>query len=320
MNTTTFTEAAKMIEQTFPERFAQCYPRRIIPPYGYGNPRHYAADLCALTVAPLQQGAEGFYGGMHLCAQRLIELKTPTYFLHPDFFKAVAETDLDKDFSMSDLEWPAEAMVFALPLKESREYFGVEIPWIGVARIPSGRYRGPLASFETNFKDARFVIHFPVFGSSLPEDFGGMWPIDGKLMELIQSMPFVDDAYLELHGKPGHPSMTEEQNKRVNAMAMSLGVKIILAMIAEPEHIEYGTCIRKEKPNPRPCKALDALWSPNFIGRRFAEKHQIRAEVKAGAHSSPRTHFRRGHFRRIVCGVGRAMRVVKWIKATWVNL
>src|SRR5437870_695313 len=133
-----FKEASEEIARRFPERFALCYPRRIIPPEGYSNPRMYGAELAALTIAPLQEADAGFLGGMNLCAQLLIDHKVPTYFIDKAFFKAVAETDVPDDFDLSDLKWPVDAMLFCLPVKESKELFGIAIPWIGVAKTPTG--------------------------------------------------------------------------------------------------------------------------------------------------------------------------------------
>lgn len=314
-----FRQAAKLIEERFPERFAMCYPRRIVPPQGYGNPRLYAAEVTALTIMPLQQSDNGFLGGMNICAQILVENKVPTYFIHPDFFKAVAATDVPEDFDLSDLRWPADAMLFCLPLKESKEVFGIELPWIGVARTPTGDYQGLLADYKVAFKVPRFCIHFPVFGPGMPEDFGGMWPIDGKLVGLINSMPFLDNTYVLQNGAPGHKALTEEENKAINSRAMRMAVSLMLAMVAAPEHIEMGQCIRVAKPHPRPEKALDALWAPNIIGRCYAAP----SESKGGTHASPRTHLRRGHFRREVgwreLPAGVQPKLI-WIRPTWINL
>lgn len=314
---TIFAEAAKTIEANLPGRFKRCYPRRIIPPPGYGNPRLYSASLAALTIAPLQQGDKGFLGGMNLCAQLLVEHKVPTYFIHPDFFKAVAATDVPDDFDFSELKWPAEAMVFCLPIKESKEVFGTEVPWIGVARTPVGLYQGPLADYRINFDVARFAIHFPVFSDGLPEDFGGLWPLDGKLGGLINSVPFEDRTWRSKYGGI-HSTLTDEQNRSINNRAMKMAVSLMLAMVAEPEYIEPGEIVRKAKASPRPEKALDELWSPNMIGRHYRKKH----EWQGGAHSSPRAHLRRGHYRRQWYGnkvEGRKDKVI-WIHPTWVNL
>lgn len=45
------------------------------------------------------------------------------------------------------------------------------------------------------------------------------------------------------------------------------------------------------------------VWSPNWIGKEYLPTKQIQAAgARNGNHASPRQHWRRGHFRRIVVG------------------
>lgn len=45
------------------------------------------------------------------------------------------------------------------------------------------------------------------------------------------------------------------------------------------------------------------VWSPNWIGKEYSAVKQIQATgARSGNHASPRQHWRRGHFRRIVVG------------------
>ena len=331
-----FQEAAKLIETQFPNEFAKAYPKQIIPPsQDYANPRYYAADVICCAMQRLHSSMPGFIGGMNICCQKLIDHESPTYFVHPAFLRAIAATDLEDDFEFSGLKWPMEAMLFVLPLSVSEELFGkgVMVPWLAVARAPEGEYKPSFGNYTTNFAESRLTIHFPVFDGTrpLPEDYGGMWPLSGKLVQLLKTVPFLDATCTPVQGQDG--ALLEERNQAIYEKGVKLAVSLLLGIVARPEYITLGKCVRQAKPNPRPHKAITALWEANIVGKGYVEKresfhHATQAEHDAAVQAlgtSKRTHRRRGHFRNQVIGstsipLEQRPRKLIWIEPMWINL
>ncbi|MGI8542211.1 MAG: hypothetical protein ACR2MD_01880 [Aridibacter sp.] len=81
---------------------------------------------------------------------------------------------------------------------------------------------------------------------------------------------------------------------------------ILFAMQCKPELIERGERISINQ------KIKTQIWSPNVIGRKYQTKTDPN-ELK-GTHSSPQTHWRRGHFRRQAFG-----RELSKIKTIWIE-
>ena len=293
----------KEIEQKLAPFLKSTYPRRILPPsHEYGNPRLYATSLASIAYLSTTgyNARNHVVGGVDLCVKQLIKYKVPTFFVHPELLKAVANTDISGDFYFNQLKWPFEAMVFCLPYKMSVEIFGLPVPWLSIARIPKGVYNlGPLTDAEITKDEIGF--HYPVFANRhFPTDFGGIYPMDRTLSELINTRPFFTDDFAEsIVGKDG---LSPEEDKRISDKALKLTVLLVLAMISRPEHIEMGQIVRKCKVNDKnPAKNQDELWSANVIGRGYVLKTD--GKTREGCIGATlRSHFRRGHYRRQVFG------------------
>lgn len=301
-----FIQFADQIASGFPKEYALAYPRRIITPSNnYENPKHYAASLAAI----LHLGKTNYntrnavVAGIDFCAQALVQHQVPTFFIHPEFLRAVVATDLAPDFEFRHLKWPFDAMLFVLPLDVMNELFPVPVPWLAISRIPAGEH--PIGThYRVNFNEDRVAFHYPVFADkTLPSDFGGQYPVSGKVKEYMESKPFLDDTFISgLREDSGLENLTPEQDNAVAVRATTLSVMITLAMIARPEYVEMGPQIRKAKIIPnRPQKSYDALWSPNMVGAKYARKYE--SERKEGGSSVTRRFWkRRGHMRNQIYG------------------
>jgi hypothetical protein len=90
--------------------------------------------------------------------------------------------------------------------------------------------------------------------------------------------------------------------------ATRLVVNALLATTARPESIIQGSRLCEGKGNHR------ELWSPNYIGKMY----QSRSEPASGTHASPRSHWRRGHFRNQPYGTGLASHKIIWIEPVFI--
>ncbi len=301
-----FINLSKEVESRYPSLFKQSYPRRIIPPsHEYGNPRLYAGSLASIAILShtSYNARNHVVGGVDLCAKELIKNKVPTFFIHPELLKAIANTDIAGDFCLNQLKWPLDAMTFCLPYKLSQEIFGVPVPWLSVARLNAGNYQ-MTPSHSVKFDEDRIAFHYPVFARpDCPTDFGGCWPISEPVQKLFDGKPFIDEYAMSIVGED---NLSVEQDKAISERGMKLTILIILAMISRPEYVEMGGILRKGKTNEKnPSKNQDELWSGNVIGRGYAlKKESQEGHAHAGAVTgiASRTHMRRGHFRNHACG------------------
>lgn len=94
--------------------------------------------------------------------------------------------------------------------------------------------------------------------------------------------------------------------------AFHMAINILLAKSARPSLYSQGMTVRT-----RGKKVFRELWTPNFIGKGYKVKED--KETK-GTHSSPRIHWRRGHFRNQHFGTKNAEQKIIWIEPTLVGV
>lgn len=83
----------------------------------------------------------------------------------------------------------------------------------------------------------------------------------------------------------------------------------IYAMSARPEYVEQGERVGHKK------KSQSEIWTPNIIGRKYA----VKSHTFADRQGNTRLHWRRGHFRQQVFGIGRTQRKTIWIEPMMVG-
>lgn len=111
----------------------------------------------------------------------------------------------------------------------------------------------------------------------------------------------------------GDPQDKEEGAACANVVA-GWALKLLIVMNAEPalNEVEIVTGHRKPKKDKRPMTFLDPRW----LGRKIVNGVPVHSQ---GHHSSPHTHWRRGHMARRRCGKGRTETRVVYIKPVLVN-
>jgi hypothetical protein len=115
-------------------------------------------------------------------------------------------------------------------------------------------------------------------------------------------------------GKDSGDSQAErEESDRVLAVLLN---SLIYSQLSEPSKLHpvslgYGKTLHNTKPRKsRPQK-------PIIIGENY---ESLISEDRGGRNASPKTHWRRGHWRRSPVGQGRTARVWRLIKPSLVNL
>jgi hypothetical protein len=118
-------------------------PKRISPPGGYHTPKVVAATMSAfysnvgleqtLGIPMLQTEVTA-----HAILYEVIRYKVSIYYVADAFIRAVAATDLPRDFALHDLHWPMPGMVLGFPIKFMLEYLGRDVCYVYAADLKEG--------------------------------------------------------------------------------------------------------------------------------------------------------------------------------------
>jgi hypothetical protein len=215
----------------------------------------------------------------------------PIYFIEPDLLEACLQTNPPTDIDVSDLKLPHPGFIMMLPrgkFKEANE----DIPYIAVAR------------YEPDFFRRKHSIHGTTIDVTIEGDFDKldepeftvattregtfhtttMRTIASKIPELLKE----DHIDIKWRTTDTDEVIAIANRTRILHVALNL----ILAMEARPTLIERGRKITQHKRDRK-----QEIWHPNIIGSKYQFKH-VTGGVEKGSHSSPRFHWRRGHFRR----------------------
>ncbi len=91
---------------------------------------------------------------------------------------------------------------------------------------------------------------------------------------------------------------------------------MLLFLQIHPEVLET-LIVPKSSASHHPRRKTYTKLSPRWI-RNFSPTITTK-RVSTGSHASPKTHFRRGHLKRVAIGQGRKERKWVWIQPTLVN-
>lgn len=304
---------AEEYQARYPLAFKAAYPRNIVVPKGYMDPRLIAPTMIRSLQLVQQLGFSelahktGFGVSVSLMANRV-----PTYFVADEFAQAVANTDIPKDFKFAELKWPLPAMVFVLSDNFRRAYFGNEgAPFLTVVNGKTGEYprdfqRWPKMDIPVaTVKWLRdwILMDYTYFGSPSPITYNSAFPMtDG--IEVFKSAPWEDATVFEGTVRTLPPELFKgelegDEEQEFVQKAQQLAVKLLLAVAAMPAHREEGKVTRHAVVTQQGKTKLPELVSANMIGRNYKipRKCTIVSSGEGGrAPSKPRFSYRRGHF------------------------
>jgi hypothetical protein len=353
-----FDEMFNLIEKRCSTAFKLTFPRHIVPPSGYVHPRYLGANLFGILLTNKLPTGTVTNAVLQAVAWSLIEWKVPTFFVSENFMRAIVATEPPSDMTLSELRRPFPAMAFGLPSKFMQDYVGRHVHFLSVANIPKAILwpKFPLEAvfsalnetiidtgkFQNYSLQAQFLrpiqpvvneknrigIYWADCSDDIVIDYAGSYPLEDTIQQVIQSDLFLDQNLSEFQSK--FDSMIENYEKLVNHSVLvkkltpeedlafnqrmnALAIRLLLAMSARPDLVETGKILRAAR--VKHGRERDELWSPNFIGKNY----QLRREIPAGTHASPRMHFRRGHHRHHAYGPGRLQRKLIWIEPVLVN-
>lgn len=297
--------AAELIAQDYPQAWRKCYPRRILPPAGFPNPKAWSTAMWGHTqMWDSYASATGTHATLVLSTLLLMAAKVPTYFIEPEFARAVARTRLPGGLKLQELRWPLPSMLLTLHPSFSTEYFGFQVPFIGLNRALTGVYQVQFQGTRHGqliCPNDRLMTVAHVFASSTetPTEYTGVYPLSSDI-SLINDIPFnnVIPYEQEKWGLPKHETTTAEEDKALTEKLFLFVVKLLLVLAVAPKTVRNGDLARPAR--IKHGKEIEALWNPNVIGQGYRITRS--SAPGHGTHNSPRSHLRWGHMTHQVIG------------------
>lgn len=288
-------------------RLALLEPRKLAPPGGYHTPKCVAAGLdCILRINECKPESERL--PTEITAQaivyRIINHRSPVYYVAEDFIRAVAATELPHDFTLADLHWPMPAMVLGFPVRFMREYLGRETCYVCATEFDAGDHRCrllPATPIITMPKAKVAFCWYACVDGRLESFVSSFWKED-HVDEIIQKYSYTDYT--------GADAPKVQEDKECCDRLSVLMFKLLVVVNTRPNLVAPATCLRRAC--SRKGRQRSELWSPNIIGSTYRVAREN--APPNGTHACPRLHWRRGHLRHQPHGLGRALRKLIWIE------
>lgn len=222
----------------------------------------------------------------------------PLFFVRPEILAACDATEVLAGQSIRDLPLPYESFAFVLPPGAVR-YLGEDVPYIHVFRELKGHYTfpHPLHDVTVEVGDDGLAISTTVAGRQeqllIHLNDESFQDIDEYIVAeaFKDTLTRFDDQGRWIVSDRSKEPLGEKDNSAETAKRLVRLVRnLVNAMAAVPDVLTRERRVKQLRRD-----RTRELWTPNYVGRTF--RVQL-GGGDPGSHASPRTHWRRGHFRR----------------------
>ncbi len=307
--------AADVIERDNPELWKLCYPRRILPPGGFPNPRAWSVAMWSHIQMWSHDGLSAEAHVMVVMStMALMARRVPTYFMEPEFAEAIARTRLPSGLRLSELMWPLDSMLIALHPSFSTQHFGCEVPFISLNKLSAGNYPYAFTGIDWESlsgsgrqlvcpNDRMLIVgHAYSERSTTPTEYSGTYPLSCDI-SVVREAPLHDATLIERtqFGYPAHADdtpQTPQQDQALIERLFEFAAKTLLVLAATPRSVRTGDLARPSK--TKHGRTVSELWNPNIIGAGYRISRS--GGAGHGTHRSPRAHLRWGHLTHQVFG------------------
>ena len=302
-------ELVKKGQERYPDIFQKLFPRNYRLPAGYPSPKLLALHGISAYIQALA-GFRSMHNGSfdslgmnsYFIAQKLAAYQVPTWFVGNELLQALLATDLP-DLRLCDVKFPMPAMLFVFPKGGFVSPEG-SIDMLAIAENTPEEVMKPLLD-EQEYKNGSVLssIHTVSIAENLVS-YGWHQPMgeeyvhehDPNLTPYISTprllsdpeSPNVNISYFntDMEFLPDDPKFMEGHRR--------LSIQLLLTLAARPELLEPGSVLVPDR--ERKGKVLRGEYSPNWLGRSYRIVYN-RESSAGGKHASPKTHWRRGHWR-----------------------
>jgi hypothetical protein len=311
-------ENIKLIEERFPGLWRYVYPRLYSDIGSFPSPKlvaiEYGASIMGMGRAPILKMLPDTLQCSILIAYEASKHHFPLYFVSRDFIKALLETTPPREVSWVDMPLPHSGASFllergALQHPTTRS----DVSFISYARCGPGEViRFPLDHLRLGQGitpvQTSFYCQASITSGEDPASHHQVFAGDrtiirfDELDHIVRSERRISAGSLAAEAIDGDFEFV--------SMWVKLLLNLLLAMEDRPQLKELGGPIgKRSKGSNLP------FWTPNFIGRRY----RYRRSTETGNGTSPRMHWRRGHWRDQLHGPKLSLVKKMWIEPVLVN-
>ncbi len=239
----------------------------------------------------------------------------PVYWLEKNCLKMMIETDLPK--VIDEIKIPFNEALLILPQNLIISPDNLPLDWLYFKYIQRGESWRDIQIEGSQTLPFRFLETVP----SLVDKITWVTSIHGLIyqstLEIMEGEINRGDFNFFNYPEGFYPEEDEQVKEKIFATNLSdLIIKMLLFLQIYPELLE--TLVVDNNPLARHSrKQKNTKLAPRWI-KNYSETTSTK-KVATGSHSSPKTHFRRGHLRRVAIGEGRKERKWVWIQPTIVN-
>jgi len=276
------------------EEFRPFYPRRVITPPGYLNIKRvsvlfFEAFLLDGKLPHLINEKYDLSPSTRTYSNigdELLRNQFQTFWLGRALGEDLLQTQPPLGIPYREFPWPFSAFTVMLPYGLLHR-LGGDIPFISIM-----------------FVDGTLQFVAPVaLPGVLKVMSGSLIPGKGEGLSDMDPSILLSDSIFSTTGQT-------KQDANESALLINLVTNMMFYMDSDGASIEESQREGKSKG-----KGDSGLWSPKWVGQR----HRRDTDTIKGTHASPRTHWRRGHWRNQAIGEGRISRKRLWIKPMLIN-
>jgi len=216
------------------------------------------------------------------------------FFVSRPLYDAVSHTTPPSDMDFDDFKMPHDALMFQLP-SGVMKFRDSDCTHIGVARFETGQYTipGKITEIKVNANRAKFIFTTAIKDQSM---FFAVGADSLALKKMLEGGVDILAYTNELSGSRTQPVGEITPDIVMVHDMIRIALNLVLAMEIEPQLVERGRKITLSKKDRH-----QEIWEPNFVGKKYRTVYT--GGVEPGTHSSPRMHWRVGHFRKQGFGV-----------------
>jgi len=290
--------------------------RRYVTPSGYASYQS-VLDRFAGNFAPMSESLRAMTmrdfteGNSIAISEVLAEIQAPTYWLSRSLAEALHQTTLPN--WIGDLNRPIPAAILMLPQQFLQTPDGEFVDYLAFVHcLPGDSLESGVAAGE---------VGHVVWTTALPSDIVYSRDIPLSPMETGENLfPRENlDYKLDNVDASAETAFTNAVDKLLVQTLLIMQLRPDLVELEQEQPISFGGK-GFGKSTPRQSK-----FSPNWIGRTYRApvEKELRAIASADGtrtHASPRTHWRKGHLRRVAVGPREQnQREWRWVEAVLVN-
>ncbi len=288
------------LRDQFPEAWAKLCPRQYHDAGDHTSPDLPAAQLGG-TAASVSEGyaSETTARLIALVSGALVAGGMPTYHVGRKLLAALDRTDPPEGLTWADVKLPREAGVLLFPARFATDLSGRSYGYVTWARTRTGEeFHPPIGGSYEAKNDA---ILFTTCSAEDPHFSGLVYSCS------LAEWPHVRPHDLDRQIADDLIRFAEHEPDVIRRLA-GIASNVLLLWSARPEMLEKGRLYKRTKGGSE-------YWTPSWIGLSY----QPPTETGGGTHASPRSHWRRGHFRNQRHGPELSLSKLLWIEPTFIN-